>query len=64
MPPTARKSKQRKNKAMQDPKNKQKNQDTVQLLEKKEKKDYQSPVCEQHKPLDHVRVWHKKSLPS
>ena len=37
---------------------KEKNQNTVQIPEKK---DYQSPVCEQHKPLEHVRYWQDKS---
>jgi hypothetical protein len=41
--------------------NKQENQDAVQVPEKKE---YQAPTCEQHKPLDHVRTWQTKSLPS
>jgi len=36
----------------------QNNQDSVQSPEKKE---YQSPTCEQHKPLDHVRAWNDKS---
>ena len=34
------------------------NQDAIQTLEKKE---YQSPTCEQHKPLEHVRAFRDKS---
>lgn len=34
------------------------NQDTNPTADKKE---YQSPTCEQHKPLDHVRAWQDKS---
>lgn len=44
--------------------NKQESQNTVQIPEKQDKKDYQRPVCKQHKPLDHVRTWQTKSLPS
>ena len=34
--------------------NEEKNQNMIQTPAKKE---YQAPTCEQHKPLDHVRVY-------
>jgi len=61
LPPTA--GKKTEHKPMKET-NKQESQKTVQVPEKRDKKDYQRPVCKQHKPLDHVRTWHKKSLPA
>jgi hypothetical protein len=44
--------------------NADKERNAVEASPQADKKEYQAPKCAQHKPLDHVRTWQTKSLPS